>query len=102
MVVYGAFGKLKFYVCIPFELIDLAKQHKCLWDPSFKQWYTYDENHTLLEKYQLVYLDKFIFADKDYIKQNGGRYNGDRKVWYTYVTNEKLFKYASFDDMGVY
>ena len=94
------FGRLKFYLCIPFELVHLAKENKCLWDPSLKQWYTYDENHKLLETYQLVFLDKFVFADKDYIKQHGGRYNAELKAWYTHVTNEKLFKYTTFDNMG--
>ena len=85
--------KTKYYLIIPYDKKDLAKQHKCLWDNDEKKWYTYDYDNNLVEDYLLATLYNFVYDDKEFIKKNGGRYDPSKKSWYTCVSNKELEKY---------
>ena len=86
-------GDKKYYLEIPYALKDIAKQNKCLWDVDAKKWYTFDVRHALLDDYEVVNLSKFTYDDKEFIKSNGGRFDGNSKTWYTYASNKELEKY---------
>lgn len=85
--------KLKYYLQIPYDKKDLAKQYKCLWDNDEKKWYTYDFDNILVEDYIVASLSHFVYDDKEYIKKHGGRYDPLKKEWFTYASNHKLEKY---------
>jgi len=85
--------KKKYYLIIPYELKDKAKENKCLWDNDEKKWYTYDYDYNLVEDYLLATLYNFVYDDKEFIKKNGGRYDPVNKSWYTCVSNKELEKY---------
>ena len=87
--------QIKYVLDLPFSEKHLAKEHKCLWDPDSKKWFSYDSKNSLLEQYRLVTLENFDFDHKDFIKCNGGKYNPINKSWYTFKSNEILLEFMT-------
>jgi hypothetical protein len=100
------------YLDIPFEMKDQYKRY-LLWDSRIKSWETrrfsafgirwnnkkkewyhdQDEAPTeVINKYRRIYLD-VPFDEKDFVKENGGRWDANKKKWHTIASNEALQKY---------
>ena len=69
------------------------------WDYQNKKWYD-EDNETrmmnIVNKYKRIYLI-VPFADKDFVKSNGGRWDPIKKQWHTIASNETLQIYMPED-----
>ena len=91
---------IRIYFDVPFEQKDEAKAFKCWFDTNKKMWFLQckeedekcfsNELNKFIEKYAVKFLHHAKFDDKDFIKANGGKWNGFSKLWYTNYTNNSL------------
>jgi hypothetical protein len=102
------------FIDIPFELKDQYKKgliwdcdSKCWrtkrfsalgikWSNKYNKWYSDDDDDykplDVINTYKRIYLD-VPFDDKDYVKENGARWDNNKKKWYTIASNYLLEKY---------
>ena len=106
------------FLDIPFDMKDKFKRI-LLWDSENKSWKTrrfsalsikwdndnnkwYDETDEkpidIINQYRRIYLN-VPFDDKDFVKTNGGRWDGNKKKWHTIASNEALQKYMPEDHL---
>ena len=94
-----------FVLDVPFFAKDDAKKFKCWWDNDKKYWEYKNNGLYEADKEVKKFVDTYTrvnlvasFDDKEEIKTNGGRWNADAKVWYTYKGNEALQKFMKFSE----
>jgi hypothetical protein len=94
-------------LCIPYELKDRINLDECQWNKYTKLWYYIDtsldctdRDCETVNKYELVYLLNTKYNDKEYIKKYGGCWDNDKKLWYTYISNDILTKKFKFETKG--
>lgn len=88
---YSEDTRERYYIEILKDSRHIAKNHGCLYDNEKIAWYTYDIKIFELLKMDIPLLKKKqTFEKKDFIKQNGGFYRKETKMWYTYKSNEIL------------
>ena len=104
------------YLDVPFEMKDTVKRI-LLWDNDKKFWKTkrfsisgvkWDKKSCrwihegdegpfeLINKYRRIYLD-VPFDDRDFAKNNGGRWDPKKKKWHTIASNDDLVCYMPDD-----
>ena len=80
--------KKYFLDLLPYEKADIARKNGFKFDVNTKKWYTFDENHQLLNNFKRKVIDF-----KQYRKENFLYFDGDTKEWYTYSSNETFNKF---------
>ena len=104
------------FLDIPFDMKDKFKRI-LLWDSENKSWKTrrfsalsikwdnynnkwYDELDEkpidIINQYRRIYLN-VPFDDKDFVKNNGGRWDAKKKKWHTIASNDELLCYMPDD-----
>jgi len=83
---------------VPYEMREEAKKNKCFFSPETKKWTCRlkdndsQDKKDFVNKYIHVYLD-VSFDEKDDVKEKGGKWDSNTKLWYTYKGNSELQEY---------
>jgi len=79
----------KYYLYVPYEMKDKAREVKCKWDKDKKSWYCEPDNARAKHLFAKRYKD-IPYDDKDEYKKNGWKWDPDERSWYTYYSNQFL------------
>ena len=84
----------KFYLEVPYDEKERAKQHGAKWDNTNKKWYiTWHQHDTrgksIIDDYFIEYLD-VPYNQRDEYKAKGFKWDKDVRKWYTYSGNPHL------------
>lgn len=77
------------YLYVPYELKDKAKELGCKYAPDCKQWFCDEDNDKALDFFTVFWYDDFKYDSEKIklLKENGFKFSGMHKKWYTYKGN---------------
>lgn len=81
----------RIYLLIPYELKEIAKKNFCKWDPVSKLWFCNNKNCSLIDKYEIYYLN-VDYNERKTARELGAVYISSFKSWICLKEQDKLIE----------